>query len=195
MLAAAKMADGRIRVLIIADIHRYQFKVDHNLVSGKPLRFRCGGSLSAFARTRVGFAHVWNILVMGDRVTPARCRRLVARHKIADRRDIGQGLYPSGGRHSQGAQPAGPDLLDRGNREIEHDLDLSADEVGDRWPASAIVHRKQVEPRHFLEEFSIKMWSAPQASRRHADIAGSRYFRGWFSAKRKSYAHPEAYRF
>ena len=64
--------------------------------------------------------------------TPIPRARLVARHEIAHGRDVRQRLRARRGGHRQRAQLAGPDVLDRRRHGGEHDLHLSAEQIGQR---------------------------------------------------------------
>src|SRR5262245_7302271 len=67
---------------------------------------------------------------------PSAC--LVARDEFAHRRDIRQRGRAIRRGHRQRAQLAGTDMFDRGGHIVEQDLNLSTDEIGDRWCRAAI---------------------------------------------------------
>ena len=53
----------------------------------------------------------------------------------------------------------------------EHDLHLSADQVGERGRAAAIGHVNHVDAGHHLEQLAGHMGRGPDAGRRHVDLA------------------------
>ena len=93
--------------------------------------------------------------------TPIPCARLVARHEIANGRDVRQHLRARRGGHRQRAQLAGPDVLDRRGHGIEHDLHLPAEQIGQRGRRAAIGHVDHVDAGHHLEQLAGHMVARP----------------------------------
>ena len=56
--------------------------------------------------------------------------RLETRHEVAQCGDVGKPLPARRGGHRQRAQPAGPDMFDGRGHVVEHDMHLSANEIG-----------------------------------------------------------------
>jgi hypothetical protein len=57
---------------------------------------------------------------------------------------------------------------DRLQHDVEHHLQLSADEVGNRGRPAAIVHLDKINSGHHFEELSGNVLRAPQAALRVA---------------------------
>src|SRR5262249_13850776 len=77
--------------------------------------------------------------------------RLVARHKFADGRDVGQRLRARRGGYCERAQPVSPDIFDRCGSVDEHDLHLPGKQINERGPRAAIVYLHQIDARHRFE--------------------------------------------
>ena len=54
----------------------------------------------------------------------------------------------------------------------EKNLHLSAEQIGERGPATTIGHVNHVDPGHHLEQLAGDMGRAPVASGCHVDFAG-----------------------
>jgi hypothetical protein len=69
------------------------------------------------------------------------------------------------------AQSARADVGSRGRRIVEHNLDLSAEEVGHRGRGPTIGHVRQRDAGHHIEEFARHMGYRPDAGRCHVNPA------------------------
>jgi hypothetical protein len=76
---------------------------------------------------------------------------LLARHKIADGRQVRQRVKARRCAHRQRAQPAGPDVLDRYGRSGEHDLHLTAKQISNRRCLAPVWHVNQIDTGHHFE--------------------------------------------
>src|SRR5262245_28998930 len=61
-------------------------------------------------------------------------------HRLTDGRDIRQDLRARRGRDRKRTNPAGPYVLNRRGQVVEHDLNLTAHEVGQRRHRAAVWH-------------------------------------------------------
>ena len=103
--------------------------------------------------------------------TPIPGARLVARHELAHGRHVRQRLRARRGGHRQRAQLAGPDVLDRRGTDAEHDLHLSAEQIGQRRSAPRYGTWTMFDAGHHLEQLAGDMGRGPVAGRRHVDLA------------------------
>src|SRR5262249_15620628 len=85
------------------------------------------------------------------RATPEPVARLEARHKFAHGRDVRQRLRPRCGRHRERAQLPAPNVLDRSGDPSERDHDLSAEQIGQCRPRTAIGHVNKIDAGYHLE--------------------------------------------
>jgi hypothetical protein len=98
--------------------------------------------------------------------------RLVARQEIAQRRNLGECRDARRGGHRQRPQLARPYVSERARRRVEHELHLSADQIGERLRDAAIRHVHHVEPGHHLEELAGDVGRGPIAAGTDIDLAG-----------------------
>jgi hypothetical protein len=98
--------------------------------------------------------------------------RFVARHELGDGRNVGQHRRARQRRQSQRAQPARSDELDRAWRRIEHDLDLSGEQIRIGRADAAIGHMGHAHARHHLEQFACHVDRSSNAARCHVQLVG-----------------------
>jgi hypothetical protein len=98
--------------------------------------------------------------------------RLEARHKLSHGRNVRECLGSCYARHSQRAQLACSDWLDHARRRKEHDLHLSADEIGQGGRPAAIGHIDQVDASHHLEQLTRHVWPGSRSRICHINLAG-----------------------
>src|SRR5204863_1782181 len=91
-------------------------------------------------------------------------------HELRDWRDVREGLQAGRGVHRERAQPAGSDVRDRRGQVVEHDMDLSADEVGQCRRRAPIRHMQHVDARHHLEQLAGYMSHRSAARRSEVDL-------------------------
>src|SRR5215471_2267491 len=77
--------------------------------------------------------------------------RLIAWQELSHGRDVGQRVGARRGDHREGAQLAGPDVLDRRGHGGERHLHLSAEQVTQCKGDAAIRHMHYVDAGHHLE--------------------------------------------
>src|SRR5262249_60808067 len=104
-------------------------------------------------------------------LTPDPAASVVARPGFAPGGAVWPGRGPRGGGAPQRAQLTGPDVRDRRENGLEHDLPLRADQIDKRGPPAAIRHQSQVDTGHRLEQLTVNMWWATVTGRRHIDLA------------------------
>src|SRR5262249_11980713 len=73
------------------------------------------------------------------------------------RSELGQRLGALRCRHCQRSQLAGPDVCHGRRHEVEHDLHLTADQVGERRRRAAVRHVKHVDTGHHLEQLASEV--------------------------------------
>src|SRR5262245_23291922 len=96
----------------------------------------------------------WRVFGGCDAI-PRTC--LIARQKIAHGGKVRQHLGARRGRHRKRAQGARSNVSDRARQNVEHDVDLTADHVGECRRRAAIGHMYEVDPCHHLEELAGNM--------------------------------------
>src|SRR6516165_4088070 len=90
---------------------------------------------------------------------------LVARHEIANGRNIRQRLGSRRCGHGQSAQLAGRDVPNGPRHSVEHDLHLSGKQIDKRGARAAIRHVHEVDTSHHFEEFAGDMLRSPVTTR------------------------------
>ena len=97
--------------------------------------------------------------------------RLEGRHHGTHGRNVRQLFRCRRRRHAERPQLAGPDVFDRRGHGGEHDLHLSAEQVGQRGCGTAIGHVDHVYPGQHHEQCGGHLRDRAGAIRRYADLA------------------------
>src|SRR5262249_20250187 len=100
---------------------------------------------------------------------PIPTARLVARYEFGHGRDFRQRRGARRGGDCRGAQFARPDVLNRMSYWSKQDLHLSAEQIGHE--IAAVRGVKQVDTGHHHEQLAENMGRAPDAGRRHVQLA------------------------
>src|SRR5262249_61701957 len=130
-------------------------------------RARIFGSARAASISRLSAS----MISAGGRADAGPRARLETRHKVAKWRDVGKRRQPCRGGHSQRAQPAGPDMFDGGGHVVEHDMHLSANEIGQRRGRSPIRNMQHVDAGHHFEQLAGHVRNGTVARRSKTDLA------------------------
>ena len=65
-----------------------------------------------------------------------------------------------------------PDVVNGRNQRIEHDVNMTAEKIGERSAAAAVRHVQHVDAAHLFEHLAIEMLWRSDAARTHAKLAG-----------------------
>src|SRR5262245_56221626 len=85
------------------------------------------------------------------------CASFEAWHGIADGWNVWERLQPPHRSHGERAQLARPDVFDRRRHGGEHDLHLSAEQIGECGPRAAIRYVNHTDTGQHLEQFAGDM--------------------------------------
>jgi hypothetical protein len=78
-------------------------------------------------------------------------------HRLADRRQVRKHRLPLVAGHAVGAQLSGAHLLGPGHQADEHQVDLPAEQIGERRRRSLVRHVQKVDAGHQLELLACEM--------------------------------------
>src|SRR6516165_9253621 len=96
---------------------------------------------------------------------------LIPWQELPHRRQIRQRLRARRAGYRQRAQRAGSNMLHRARQNIEHDVYLTTDHVGERRRRAAIGHVNEIDAGHHLEKLAGNMDRRSCTARRHIDLA------------------------
>jgi beta-mannosidase len=107
-----------------------------------------------------------------DAVPPAR---FVAGYELSDGGQVRKSVGAGGGRHSQGAELARLDVLDRRGQGLECDLHLPAEKIGEGLRAALVGNVDEGGAGHRLEELAGEMLRGAVAGRALVDLVRVRF--------------------